>query len=167
MSSLAALAILTGWAYSNVTPPVWWLALSLAALTVTAVGSITLRFEMSGGANQPLQATAAGAAALGGSSSMSTTDQPTATPGWVLAARIVASSFCVLVLAIAIPNLGSVTLPNHRIGYGWRDALSVSIMITPLIVIIIGAVCSRAIEFVGWALAFALLIWMFIFYSSL
>ncbi|MEI8082933.1 MAG: hypothetical protein WCI74_13935 [Actinomycetes bacterium] len=31
----------------------------VSTLTVTAVGSITLRFEMSGGANQPLQATAA------------------------------------------------------------------------------------------------------------
>ena len=98
---------------------------------------------------------------------MSTRQQPASTPRWVIAFRIVASFFCVLVLAIAIPNLGSVTLPNHRIGYGWRDALSVAVMIVPLIVIIVGAICSRVVEYIGWALAFGLLIWCIVAYETM
>ena len=104
---------------------------------------------------------------LGGSPSMNTTDQSTSTPPWVLVARIVSSFFCVLVLAIAIPNLGSVTLPNHRIGYGWRDALSIAVMATPLIVIFVGAICSRVVEYVGWALALGLLIWCVVAYETM
>lgn len=98
---------------------------------------------------------------------MSTSAEPASTPRWLIAGRLISSLACLFVLVVAIPNLGSVSLPNHRIGYGWRDALSVSIMITPLIVIIIGAIFSRVVEFVGWALALALLIWMFVFYSTL
>ena len=97
---------------------------------------------------------------------MSAPAQPTSTPRWVIAGRCVSSVFCVFVLAIAIPNLGSVTLPNHRIGYGWRDALSVAIMIAPLIVIFTGAIYSRVVEYVGWALAFVLLVWMFVAYHK-
>jgi len=98
---------------------------------------------------------------------MITPAQPTSTPRWVIAGRFVSSLFCLFVLAVVIPNLGSVTLPNHRIGYGWRDALSVAIMITPLIVIFIGAIYSRVAEYVGWALAFVLLFWTFVAYHNL
>ena len=102
---------------------------------------------------------------LGDSTHMNTPTQPVSTPRWVIVGRCVSSLFCVFVLAVAIPNLGSVSLPNHRIGYGWRDALSVAIMFAPLIVIFIGAICSRVVEYVGWALAFMLLIWMFVAYQ--
>jgi hypothetical protein len=98
---------------------------------------------------------------------MSTFEQPVSTPRWVIAARIVSAWCGVLVLAIAIPNLGSVTLPNHRIGYGWRDALSVAVMIIPLIIILIGAIYSRVAECVGWALAVGLLIWCIISYQRM
>ena len=81
---------------------------------------------------------------------MITPAQQTSTPRWVIAGRCVFSLFCVFVLAVAIPNLGSVTLPNDRIGYGWRDALSVASMVIPLIVIFIGAIYSRAVEYLGW-----------------
>ena len=96
---------------------------------------------------------------------MNIATQPGSTPRWVIAGRCVSSLFCAIVLAVAIPNLGSVSLPNHRIGYGWRDALSVGIMVAPLLVIFIGAICSRAVEYVGWSLALILLIWMFVAYQ--
>ncbi|HEX5219897.1 MAG TPA: hypothetical protein VFZ59_10040 [Verrucomicrobiae bacterium] len=98
---------------------------------------------------------------------MSTLEEPASIPRWVIAARIVATCCCLLVLAIDIPNLGSVTLPNHRIGYGWRDALSVAVMIIPLIVILVGAICSRVVEYVGWALALGLLIWCIVAYETM
>ena len=73
-----------------------------------------------------------------------------------LAARLIAASIvCLLILAIAVPSLGSVSLPNHKIGYGWRDALSVAIILAPLVVILIGAACSKIAETVGWVLLFA------------
>ena len=95
---------------------------------------------------------------------MITSAQPTSTPRWVIIGRCVSSLFCLFVLAVAIPNLGSVTLPNHKIGYGWRDAFAVAVMIAPLIVIFIGVIYSRAVEYVGWVLAFVLLVWMFVAY---
>ncbi|HEX5219895.1 MAG TPA: hypothetical protein VFZ59_10030 [Verrucomicrobiae bacterium] len=98
---------------------------------------------------------------------MSTLEQPNPIPRWVIAARIVATCCCLLVLAIAIPNLGSVTLPNHRIGYGWSDALAVAMMIIPLIVIFVGAIYSRVVEYVGWALALGLLIWCIAAYETM
>jgi hypothetical protein len=96
---------------------------------------------------------------------MSTLKQPASTPRWVIGARIVSAWCCVFVLAIAIPNLGSVTLPNHRIGYGWRDALSVAVMSIPLLVIFAGTIYSRVVEIVGWALAVGLLIWCIMAYQ--
>jgi hypothetical protein len=98
---------------------------------------------------------------------MSSLEQPGSTPRWVITARIVSACCCLLVLAIAIPNLGSVTLPNHRIGYGWRDALSVAVMMIPLIVIFVGAIYSRVVEYVGWALAVGLLIWCIVAYERM
>ena len=89
------------------------------------------------------------------------------TPAWVLVGRVVFSSCCALVLAVAIPNLGSVALPNHQIGYGWRDALAVAILVIPLIVIWIGAIYSRVLEFIGWALAVGILVWMVIAYHRI
>jgi len=72
--------------------------------------------------------------------------------------RLVAASLvCLLALAITIPNLGSVSLPNHKIGYGWKDAVAVVIIIAPLILIFIGAARSRITEGIGWALMFILL----------
>jgi len=79
-------------------------------------------------------------------------------PGWVLASRIAALLVCALALLVAIPNLGSVTLPNHSIAYGKRDVLAIVCMTAPPVVILVGAVYSRAVEYIGWALAFALLI---------
>jgi hypothetical protein len=98
---------------------------------------------------------------------MSTRKGPASTPRWVITTRIASSLFCVLILAIVIPNLGSVTLPNHKIGYGWRDALSVGVMIVPLIVIFLGAIYSRMVEYLGWALALGLLIWCIIAYYGM
>ena len=63
-----------------------------------------------------------------------------------------------LVLAITIPNLGSVT---HKIGYGWRDVTCIAGIVAPLIIILIGAACSRVTEYVGWALLLILLILRF------
>ena len=96
---------------------------------------------------------------------MNTLTQPASTQRWVLAGRCASLLACALVLAVAIPNLGSVSLPSHRIGYGWRDALSVAVMVAPLVVIFIGAICSRTVEYVGWALALILLIWMLVAYQ--
>src|SRR5258706_11991696 len=74
--------------------------------------------------------------------------------------RLVGASFiCLLILAITGPDLGSVTLPNHKIGYGWKDAICVSIIVAPLIPIFIGASFSRAgVEYLGWALLLILLV---------
>ena len=93
--------------------------------------------------------------------------EPASTPRWVIVARILSACCCLLVLAIAIPNLGSVTLPNRRIGYGWRDALSVAVMIIPLAVIFVGAIYSRVVEYVGWVLAVGLLIWCIVAYEHI
>jgi hypothetical protein len=71
---------------------------------------------------------------------------------------IVASFVCLLILAIAAPSLGSVSLLNHKIGYGWRDALSVAAIAAPLVAILIGAACSKVIEVVGWGLLFVLVV---------
>ena len=71
---------------------------------------------------------------------------------------IVASFVCLLILAIAVPSLGSVSLPNHKIGYGWRDALSVATIVAPLVVILIGAACSKITEVVGWVLLFVVVV---------
>jgi hypothetical protein len=98
---------------------------------------------------------------------MAQQNKPVSTPGWVIAARVVTSCCCALVLAIAIPNLGSVTVPNHRIGYGWRDMFALTIMITPLIVIVVGAIYSRVVEYVGWALALGILIWCIVAYQRI
>jgi hypothetical protein len=76
-----------------------------------------------------------------------------------LMARLILASFvCLLILAIAIPSLGSVSLPNHTIGYGWQDALAVIVIITPLILIFIGAARSQITEQIGWALMIILLV---------
>ena len=100
---------------------------------------------------------------LGDIERMSTQAQPSPTPRWVVAVRlVVASLICLLILAITIPNLGSVPLPNHKIGYGWRDALSVGFIVAPLILIFIGAACSRVTEYVGWALLLIVLALRFI-----
>ena len=73
-------------------------------------------------------------------------------------ARLIGASLvCLLALAITLPNLGSVSLPNHKIGYGWKDALAVVIIIAPLILIFIGAARSRITERIGWALMIILL----------
>ena len=77
---------------------------------------------------------------------------------FLIARLIVASFVCLLILAIAVPSLGSVSLPNHKIGWGWRDALSVATIIAPLVVILIGAACSKVTEIVGWVLLFALVV---------
>ncbi len=71
---------------------------------------------------------------------------------------IVAACIDLLILAITIPNLGSVALQGHKIGYGWRDASSVAGMVAPLIIILIGAAWSRVTEYIGWALLIVLLI---------
>ena len=76
-----------------------------------------------------------------------------------LIARLIAASFgCLFILAIAVPSLGSVSLPNHKIGYGWQDALAVVFIIAPLILILIGAARSRITELIGWALMVVLLV---------
>ena len=90
---------------------------------------------------------------------MITTEQPASTPWWVMVVRIVASFLCVLLLVMVVPSLGSVTLPNHKIGFGWRDVLTIAVLIAPLIVIYAGACFSRVVEYVGWALAIGLFIW--------
>jgi hypothetical protein len=70
---------------------------------------------------------------------------------------VAASVVCVFILAGLCPSLGSVSLPNHKIGYGWRNALAVAIVIAPLVLILIGAAFSRITEIVGWSLFFAIL----------
>jgi hypothetical protein len=55
-----------------------------------------------------------------------------------------------LILAIAVPSLGSVSLPNHRIGYGWKDALAIAVIIAPLVLVLIGAARSQTMERLGW-----------------
>jgi hypothetical protein len=75
---------------------------------------------------------------------------------FVTARIIVASFVCVVILFLVVPSLGSVSLPNHKIGYGWRDALSVGIILAPLLVILIGVSRSNIIEVIGWVLWFAL-----------
>ena len=75
---------------------------------------------------------------------------------------VAASAVCLFILAVMVPSLGSVSLPNHKIGYGWRDALAIVIVIAPLVLILIGAAFSRIIEMVGWSLFFAVLFLCFI-----
>lgn len=77
---------------------------------------------------------------------------------------VAASLVCLLALVITLPNLGSVSLPNHKIGYGWKDALAVVIIIAPLILIFIGATRLRNTKWIGaftegagWALMILLL----------
>lgn len=73
-------------------------------------------------------------------------------------ARLVGASLvCLFTLAITLPSLGSVSLPNHTIGYGWQDALAVVIIIAPLNLIFIGAARSRITERIGWVLMIILL----------
>jgi uncharacterized membrane protein YphA (DoxX/SURF4 family) len=77
---------------------------------------------------------------------------------------LAASMVCLFALVITLPNLGSVSLPNHKIGYGWKDALVVVVIFVPLIPIFIGARHLRntkwigaITEGVGWALMILLL----------
>ena len=78
-----------------------------------------------------------------------------------------ASLVCFFILAITAPNLGSVTLPNHKIGYGWPDALCVAVILAPLIVIFIGAAHSRLTEYIGWGLLVMLVVWRFVSFAQL
>jgi len=75
---------------------------------------------------------------------------------------VAASAVCLFILAVMIPSLGSVSLPNHKIGYGWRDALAVAIVLTPLVLILVGAAFSQITEIIGWSLFFAVLFLCFI-----
>ena len=77
---------------------------------------------------------------------------------FLIAGLIAASFVCLLILAIAVPSLGSVSLPNHKIGYGWQDALAIAVIIAPLVLILIGAACSKITEVVGWVLLFAVVV---------
>jgi hypothetical protein len=80
------------------------------------------------------------------------------TPRWQVILRIsVASLFCLLVLAITIPDLGRSELSTHTISYGWRDGFCIAMIITPLILILVGAACSRIAEVIGWILMVILL----------
>jgi hypothetical protein len=63
-----------------------------------------------------------------------------------------------VILAITVPSLGSVSLPNHKIAYSRRDALSVATIVAPLVVILLGAACSKIIEVVGWVLLFVVVV---------
>jgi len=73
-------------------------------------------------------------------------------------ARLVgASIICLFTLSITLPSLGSVSLPNHKIGYGWQDALAVVIIVAPLILVFIGLARSRMTERIGWVLMVILL----------
>jgi hypothetical protein len=74
-------------------------------------------------------------------------------------ARIaVAVGISLLIVVVTIPNLGSVPLPDHKIGYGWRDALSICGILLPLVVILVGAAYSRVAECIGWTLLLILLV---------
>ena len=74
-----------------------------------------------------------------------------------VAQLVAASAVCLFILATIVPSLGSVSLPNHKIGYGWRDALAVVIVLAPLVLILVGAAFSKITEIVGWSLFFAIL----------
>ncbi len=74
-----------------------------------------------------------------------------------VAQLVAASAVCWLLLSVICPSLGSVSLPNHKIGYGWRDALAVVIILAPLVLILIGAAFSRITEIVGWSLFLTIL----------
>lgn len=77
--------------------------------------------------------------------------------------RLLAAGFiCILILATTIPDLGSIALPDHTIGYGWKDAAAIAIIVAPLILIFIGAACSRVAEYIGWALLLILFLLRFI-----
>jgi hypothetical protein len=77
---------------------------------------------------------------------------------FVRAAQLVAATVvCLLILAMIVPSLGSVSLSNHKIGYGWCDVLAVVIILAPLALIFIGAAFSKIAENVGWSLFFAIL----------
>jgi len=75
-----------------------------------------------------------------------------------VAQLVAASAICLFILAVICPSLGSVSLPNHKIGYGWRDALAGALVLAPLVLILIGAAFSRITEIVGWSLFFAILV---------
>lgn len=79
-----------------------------------------------------------------------------------VAQLVAASAVCLFILAVMIPSLGSVSHPNHKIGYGWRDAIAVLIVVTPLVLILIGSAFSRITEIIGWSLFFAVLFLCFI-----
>ena len=64
-----------------------------------------------------------------------------------------AAVVCLFSLAILIPSLGSVRLPNHKTGYGWQDAFAVAMIIVPCILIFVGAARSKTVERIGWFLA--------------
>ena len=74
-----------------------------------------------------------------------------------VAQLVAASAVCLLLLSVICPSLGSVSLPNRKIGYGWRDALVVVIVLAPLVLILIGAAFSRITEIVGWSLFLTIL----------
>src|SRR5882757_5598760 len=76
-----------------------------------------------------------------------------------------ATLICLLVLAITLPNLGRPDLSDlsaHRIKYGWPEALCVSIILAPLILVFIGAGYSRRTESVGWVLLLIVLALRFV-----
>jgi hypothetical protein len=82
---------------------------------------------------------------------------------WIVAVRLAgASAVCLLVLAVTIPNPGSVSLPHHRIGYGRRDVLCVAVILGPLILNLAGAAWSRFAECLGWVLLTALVVLRFV-----
>jgi len=80
------------------------------------------------------------------------------TPRWHATLRIsVALFFCLLILAITIPDLGRPELSTHTVSYGWRDGLCIAMIITPLVLIVVGARRWRIVEGIGWALMVVLL----------
>jgi len=81
---------------------------------------------------------------------MSDQAPPSPTPRWHVTLRSsVALLCCVIILAITIPNLSGLEI--------WQDALSIGMILVPLVLILVGIGRSRITEAIGWVLMVILL----------
>ncbi len=75
--------------------------------------------------------------------------------------RLVAATvLCLMKLAMVVPNLR--TYSNHQISYASGSAYCIVWMVSPLVLIFVGAVRSRSIEEFGWVLLILVLAARFI-----
>jgi hypothetical protein len=78
----------------------------------------------------------------------------------VILRLVAATVLCLVKMTIVLPNL--FTYSNHQFSYESGSACCIAWMVSPLILIFVGAVRSRLVEEIGWTLLILVLAARFI-----